>query len=90
MKEKEIRPQKLMQRYIELSAKDAKRCFSGVTRRDIPCVACGSDNVKKQFSINGFAYSLCNNCKSLYQTPRPFLDVFEEFYRDSESSKYWF
>ena len=89
MKENEIRPQKLMQKYIELSAKDAEKYFSHVSRREISCVACGFNNVSKQFSKNGFEYSLCNNCKTLYQTPRPSLAAFESFYRDSESSKYW-
>jgi len=89
MKEDEIRPQKLMQKYIELSAKDSKKYFSSVERADLPCVACGLRDVKRQFAKYGFEYSLCNNCRSLYQTPRPNIESFEDFYRDSESSKYW-
>jgi len=89
MKEHDIRPQELMQRYVELSAKDAERCFSRTSRRNLPCVACGTENVEKQFSKQGFGYSLCRECGTLYQTPRPSVDAFEAFYRDSESSRYW-
>lgn len=40
MKESEIRPQALLDRYFELSARDAKICFGNSPRLDIPCVAC--------------------------------------------------
>jgi len=89
MKERDIRPQELMQKYVELSAKDAKRYFGESLRRDLPCVACGSKNIKKQFSKHGFEYALCGECETVYQTPRPTIDAFEEFYRNSESSRYW-
>ncbi|MBT6053117.1 MAG: hypothetical protein HOG49_40470 [Candidatus Scalindua sp.] len=53
MKEIEIRPQELMQRYVELSAKDTEVCFSGVEeRRDSPCVACGSTDIAEEFFIS--------------------------------------
>jgi len=89
MKEQDIRPQELMQRYVELIEKDVKRCFGGSSRRNLPCVACGSENVEKQFSKQGFGYALCGECGTLYQTPRPSVDAFEVFYRNSESSRYW-
>ncbi len=89
MKEIEIRPKDLMARYVELSARDAERCFGSEQRFDIPCVACGSAAAEFQFSKNGFAYARCSDCGTLYQTPRPPLSVFEAFYRNSESSRYW-
>ena len=89
MKEHEIRPKDLLARYIELSAQDAERCFSERDRRDLPCVACGGEYKAAQFDKNGFAYALCDQCKTLYQVPRPSLEAFEVFYRNSESSRYW-
>ena len=62
MKEQDIRPEHLHQRYLELSAEDAERCFSGVERRVIPCVACGSAENHLQFEKNGFAYTRCDIC----------------------------
>lgn len=89
MKEQDIRPQALLNRYLELSAQDAEHCFSGGNRRVLPCVACGSAETHLEFSKNGFEYATCNHCGTLYQTPRPTIESFEAFYRDSASSRYW-
>jgi SAM-dependent methyltransferase len=89
MKEKEIRPKELLKRYLELIALDAKRCFGNEMRTEIPCVACGSGDVSHAFLKNGFDYSSCRQCETLYQTPRPSMASFEAFYRNSESSEYW-
>ncbi len=89
MKEHEIRPKKLLDKYIKLSAKDAEKYFTDTKRLDLPCVACGGDNTKPEFEKSGFAYSLCHGCGTLYQSPRPDISLFESFYRDSESSTYW-
>jgi 2-polyprenyl-3-methyl-5-hydroxy-6-metoxy-1,4-benzoquinol methylase len=89
MKEVDIRPLELMKRYVELSAKDADLCFTGGQRRDLPCVSCGSENIKKEFSKSGFEYASCNDCGTLYQTPRPPIKEFDAFYKNSRSSQYW-
>jgi 2-polyprenyl-3-methyl-5-hydroxy-6-metoxy-1,4-benzoquinol methylase len=89
MKESEIRPEHLHQRYLELSAQDALLCFGNDPRRDIPCVACGSSRVEPQFEKNGFGFAICSDCRTLYQSPRPSIEAFENFYRDSVSSRYW-
>ena len=89
MKEAEIRPKALLDRYIELSVQDAEHCFKDVTYSNLVCVACGSGNTVYQFKKFGFAYSLCNQCGTLFQTPRPSLDSFDKFYCNSKSSRYW-
>lgn len=89
MKEKDIRPQELMARYVELSAQDAEHCFGAEQRYDMTCVACGSAEAEPQFIKTGFAYAQCRQCGTLYQTPRPPIEAFEAFYRNSASSRYW-
>ncbi len=89
MKESDIRPEKLLDRYLELSAQDAEHCFANAPCLDIPCVACGSQHLIREFDKNGFAYSSCEDCGTLFQCPRPPIDSFEAFYRDSASSRYW-
>ena len=89
MKETDIRPLELMKRYVELSVKDADLCFNGRQRRDLPCVSCGSENIIKEFTKNGFGYASCNDCGTLYQTPRPPIEEFDAFYKNSKSSQYW-
>jgi len=89
MKEHEIRPEALLNRYIELSARDAESCFGNVPRVAMTCVACGSAEAIHQFQKNGFAYAQCAECGTLFQNPRPSIAAFEKFYRESESSRYW-
>jgi SAM-dependent methyltransferase len=89
MKEHEIRPEALLNRYIELSAEDAVKCFGNEVRMKVACVACGGTQSNYQFSKNDFAYVKCMDCSTLFQSPRPPLSAFEAFYRQSESSRYW-
>ncbi len=89
MKENEIRPEALLTRYRELSALDADKCFSGSSRHAVACVACGGPDSTPEFTKNGFAYAECNECGTLFQNPRPPIDAFEAFYRESASSRYW-
>ena len=89
MKEKDIRPEALLSRYLELSEEDAARCFGDDHRVPIPCIGCGGRNTELAFEKHGFVYSLCQDCGTLYQSPRPSLSSFEAFYRDSASSNYW-
>ena len=89
MKEHEIRPEKLLNRYLELSAEDVKNYFGNETRQEVSCVACGGSQTKNQFSKNDFAYVQCVECGTLFQSPRPTIASFESFYRQSKSSRYW-
>ena len=49
MKDEDIRPAKIFEEYLSLSANDAELCFSNVDRNDICCPACGSLNNKFEF-----------------------------------------
>ena len=89
MKEHEIRPEALRDRYAELSAQDAEHCFGDASRLTVNCVACGASQSTHQFDKSGFAYAQCNDCHTLFQNPRPSIAAFEAFYRQSESSRYW-
>lgn len=89
MKESDIRPEALLKRYLELSEQDAELCFVDTPRLNIPCVACGGEQLDSEFVKNGFAYSSCQNCGTLFQSPRPPIAAFAAFYRDSVSSRYW-
>ncbi len=89
MKEEEIRPEALLNRYLELSARDAEECFANLPRKEVRCVACGCIKATFQFDKNGFPYSQCDECRTLFQSPRPSIDAFEAFYRRSESARYW-
>lgn len=89
MKEQDIRPDHLLQRYLDLSARDAESCFGDDARIAIPCVACGGEEAHHEFDKNNFPYARCDGCGTLFQCPRPSIGAFERFYRNSESSRYW-
>ncbi|WDR00476.1 class I SAM-dependent methyltransferase [Devosia sp. J2-20] len=89
MREKDIRPRELLNEYLRLSEQDATTLFADGARDVVPCVACDSGNVLPAFEKNGFGYSRCSDCGTLFQTPRPQLAVFEQFYVNSESSDFW-
>ena len=89
MKEDDIRPEALLNKYLHLSKEDAKKCFNGVARQELACVACGSSDVSHEFEKNGFGYGTCRSCGTLFQTPRPSMEAFSKFYRDSVSNVFW-
>lgn len=89
MKENDIRPAHIFEEYLRLSSLDTERFFDSERREEIPCPACGSGRTAPSFVKRGFGYSQCVDCATLYQTPRPYLEQFEQFYRDSASSNYW-
>lgn len=89
MKEEDIRPTDIFEEYLRLSANDAKICFSHVDKEHICCPACDSVGRTFEFIKYGFEYSTCDECMSLYQTPRPPISAFEQFYNNSISSSYW-
>ncbi len=89
MKESDIRPADVFEEYLRLSAEDSGNYFRDVKRQDILCPGCGSKNRRFEFIKHGFDYVSCANCDSLYQSPRPPAEAFEQFYSDSRSSRYW-
>lgn len=90
MKENDIRPQKIFERYLELAQADTKRFFSRSDRFvETPCPACGSDEARLAFEKDGFAYQVCGECQSLYNSPRPTPDMFGLYFQEAASVKFW-
>ena len=88
MKEYEIRPKELLERFLELSREDAKKYFDAKTRTAIPCPACLSEKYDSVFSKNGFDFVECVQCSTIFLSPRPPLSQFENFYINSPSSEF--
>ena len=79
MREKEIRPKKIFNKFLDLTTKDIKTYFNG-RKVKTKCVACGS-NGKFSFKKNNFSYCECNKCKTLFVNPRPEEKAFFEYYK---------
>tara|TARA_B110001450_G_C17585153_1_gene466645 strand:- start:128 stop:1090 length:963 start_codon:yes stop_codon:yes gene_type:complete len=89
MKEQEIRPKNLFEKYLELSEKDTKS-FDKTQLISTNCVVCNSKNTNPFIKKNDFNYDLCNNCGSLFCNPRPSSIQLSSFYLNSNSANYWF
>ena len=86
MKERDIRPKKIFDKFLHLTSLDIKKYFSK-SKVKINCVACGEKG-KFSFKKEGFSYYECQKCKTLFVNPRPKKDSFENFYKRSSSVKF--
>jgi len=90
MKESDIRPQELFNRYLELSRLDIDRFFSDQSGFvEVPCPACLSQRYEAGMEKLGFRYVTCLECESLYVSPRPTVAMFDDYYQGAESVKFW-
>ena len=72
MKEADIRPLDLFNKFIELSISDIESFFSDKTAFvEVSCPACDSNDSEEGLIKYGFRYLICTNCDSLYCSPRP-------------------
>jgi hypothetical protein len=87
--EEDIRPEKVFNEYLRLAAIDTVTFFENKESIEITCPACagneGSEWVKKSL----FTYKICFSCKTIYVSPRPFIESFNSYYTDSPSTKFW-
>lgn len=88
MKEEEIRPEKIFNKYLQLAESDVQKYFKIENRQAISCPACDSDGVQA-FIKHGFNYQECPSCLTLFVSPRPSKEDFARYYEESDSAKYW-
>ena len=86
MKEKEIRPKKIFDKFLHLASQDVKKYFNK-KKIKVSCVACGRKGTFS-FKKNNFSYCVCKNCKTLFVNPRPEADAFLKYYTKSSSIKF--
>ena len=90
MKEREIRPSDLFARYQELCREDIEIFFSDKSCFvNVDCPGCASDKAHPAFEKLGFRYVECDECGSLFTSPRPAKEALEAFYSNSASANYW-
>jgi hypothetical protein len=89
-KEKEIRPQKEFLEYLKLIDQDVKDIFKSSAGNFFKyCPACTSESSNFSFSKHSFTYRECNDCGTIYMTPRPTREMLHDFFENSKGLKYW-
>ena len=88
MKEHEIRPQAIFDEYLRLTEIDTITFFGDAPRTELPCPACKCTGIQA-FVKSGFTYTECQECFTLYVSPRPVRSAFERYYTDSPSTRFW-
>jgi 2-polyprenyl-3-methyl-5-hydroxy-6-metoxy-1,4-benzoquinol methylase len=90
MKEADIRPARVHERYLTLTQEDTKTFFADHEGwAECPCPGCDSESAEPAFTKHGFPYVQCRTCGSLFASPRPPQSALDRFYRDAPSSRYW-
>ncbi len=90
MKEIDIRPPDLFDRFLELSRDDIGTFFSDqATFESVACPGCGGEDTEDGFVKYGFTYLVCKKCRSLYCSPRPDRTQLEAFYQHSKAVDFW-
>jgi SAM-dependent methyltransferase len=90
MKETDIRPQDLFNRFLELSRSDIDTFFSNnASFEPARCPACNTQDAQDGMVKYGFQYLVCSKCRSLYCSPRPQRAQLEDFYQQSEAVEFW-
>jgi len=90
LREEDIRPRDLFNRYLALADRDIERFFRDAVRfQRVDCPACGDPRGQDAFIKRGFEYVTCAACGSLYLSPRPTPDMIERYYLDSEAVRFW-
>ena len=91
LRELELWPSKLFDKYLEITEKEVKRLLIDSDELvDVPCPACRCNQKKKAFKKYGLDYMECTNCKTLYLSPRPTAEQIQKYFIESKAVKFWY
>lgn len=86
LKESDIRPESIYNEYKDLLCKDIEEYFSNSSSlKKIDCPGCANQKTKFVFAKMGFDYHVCENCGSLFVSPRPTDEALRTFYKNSSA-----
>jgi len=88
MKETDIRPAELFDRYLALCRRDATEFFRADEWETAVCPGCGAEGLES-FVKHTFHYRLCDRCETLFASPRPKAAALIRYYTESESVRFW-
>jgi len=90
VKEKDIRSRHVQDEYLALCAQDAAAMLAREAEFvEVDCPACGAAAKETAFVKQGYRYSQCPACGTLYLSRRPTEAMLLEFNNSSASARYW-
>jgi hypothetical protein len=87
--ETEIKPTGLLKKYIELTEADVRQMLGQPMSAVKHCPGCLHHEGKEVFQKFGFPYHLCQNCQTLYISPRPTDENLNRYYLCADSRQFW-
>ena len=82
LKEKDIRPIELYNKYISLINADLK-LYDFLSSKITFCPFCNNNSSQFLFKKNKFSYVKCKFCSSIYSINRPNLKVLNNYYNQN-------
>lgn len=89
MKEEEIRPNDLFEKYLSLAKKDCDILFKNKPTINFNCPIHPKQSGFNIFVKNGFNYKQCKICFSIYNSPRHKNEIYNSFYKNGKSVEFW-
>jgi len=86
---RDLKPPALITEYIRLTERDVTSMLVDVATAEVPCPACHSSEVASSFMKFGLTYRECEDCHSLYVSPRPDDVALTAYNKDSKARHYW-
>src|SRR3990172_4224851 len=88
--ELEIKPYAKLEEYRRLTEEDVRgRLLTAGEFTPCPCPGCRSGSSQMVFQKSGMCYRECDECRSVYVSPRPPEEALVDFYRNSRSARFW-
>jgi len=81
----------LKNKWAEMLAKYFSTSGSLIAKyaQHVPCPFCETDHSDEQFVLNGFIHKTCQECKTIYVSPRLNDECVEELYSDNYYSEFY-
>lgn len=90
MKTASIRPEKLRVENRALHQEDVKKILAHADAFvTVPCPACTAEGYEYAFAKDGFDFSRCRQCETLFINPRPTPEMLADFYTHARSIQHW-
>jgi 2-polyprenyl-3-methyl-5-hydroxy-6-metoxy-1,4-benzoquinol methylase len=90
LSEQELCPDDLLADQEAAFARDIERLHSRVSEFiEIDCPACGSSRSHFHFDKYRFRFLQCEDCETIFMSPRPSPTVMADYYSNSENYAYW-